>query len=160
MSMCMSSMRTNDVTDIFGRISFGVFYLNQSMPFGGVKASGHGRFGEFRCFISDGAAARADISLEQAGRRDCEACAQSSLSQRIDSSSGSGPVFLHQSVSTKVFWERWAYIDKILCGIDYPLPPRATSWGFLKGLIGLAYGDGVWARGKGLVGLARAALGV
>jgi hypothetical protein len=25
--------------------SFGVFYLNQSMPFGGVKASGHGRFG-------------------------------------------------------------------------------------------------------------------
>jgi len=25
--------------------SFGVFYLNQAMPFGGVKASGHGRFG-------------------------------------------------------------------------------------------------------------------
>ncbi|OCF34338.1 meiotic Sister-Chromatid recombination aldehyde dehydrogenase [Kwoniella heveanensis BCC8398] len=24
---------------------FGVFYLNQAMPFGGVKASGHGRFG-------------------------------------------------------------------------------------------------------------------
>lgn len=24
--------------------SFGVFYLNQAMPFGGVKASGHGRF--------------------------------------------------------------------------------------------------------------------
>jgi acyl-CoA reductase-like NAD-dependent aldehyde dehydrogenase len=23
----------------------GVFYLNQAMPFGGVKASGHGRFG-------------------------------------------------------------------------------------------------------------------
>ncbi|WVR07963.1 hypothetical protein IAU60_005006 [Kwoniella sp. DSM 27419] len=26
-------------------LSFGVFYLNQAMPFGGVKASGHGRFG-------------------------------------------------------------------------------------------------------------------
>lgn len=25
----------------------GVFYLNQAMPFGGVKASGHGRFGKF-----------------------------------------------------------------------------------------------------------------
>lgn len=24
----------------------GVFYLNQAMPFGGVKASGHGRFGK------------------------------------------------------------------------------------------------------------------
>ena len=24
----------------------GVFYLNQASPFGGVKASGHGRFGE------------------------------------------------------------------------------------------------------------------
>jgi hypothetical protein len=23
----------------------GVFYLNQAMPFGGVKSSGHGRFG-------------------------------------------------------------------------------------------------------------------
>jgi hypothetical protein len=60
MSMCMSSARTNDETDIFGRISFGVFYLNQSMPFGGVKASGHGRFGEFWCFDSDGSVPRAD----------------------------------------------------------------------------------------------------
>jgi hypothetical protein len=32
--------------DVVRYFSFGVFYLNQSMPFGGVKASGHGRFGE------------------------------------------------------------------------------------------------------------------
>lgn len=31
--------------DVVHYYSFGVFYLNQSMPFGGVKASGHGRFG-------------------------------------------------------------------------------------------------------------------
>ena len=30
---------------IFSINDFGVFYLNQSMPFGGVKASGYGRFG-------------------------------------------------------------------------------------------------------------------
>ncbi len=28
----------------FTNTSFGVFYLNQDMPFGGVKASGYGRF--------------------------------------------------------------------------------------------------------------------
>lgn len=49
--------------------------------------------------------------------------------------------------------------DTSLCS-DYPLPPRATSWGFLKGLVGLAYGDGVWTRAKGMVGLAKAGLGL
>lgn len=43
---------------------------------------------------------------------------------------------------------------------DYPLPQRATSWGFLKGLVGLAYGDGLWARTKGMVGLTKAGLGL
>jgi hypothetical protein len=99
------------VTDILGLNSFGVFYLNQSMPFGGVKASGHGRFGEFWRITSDGAVCRADNSSEKADPRDFEACAQSSLSRRIDSSSGSGPVYPRLLVSTSVFWERWAYID-------------------------------------------------
>lgn len=30
--------------NFFADPSFGVFYLNQDMPFGGTKASGHGRF--------------------------------------------------------------------------------------------------------------------
>ncbi|KAJ9097269.1 hypothetical protein QFC21_004938 [Naganishia friedmannii] len=98
---------------------FGVFYLNQSMPFGGVKASGHGRFG--------------------------------------------GPEGLRGLCSIKAITEdrffKWIRTS-IPSPVDYPLPVRKTSWGFLKGLVGLAYGDGIWARGKGLAGLVVAGLGL
>ncbi|GHJ86665.1 hypothetical protein NliqN6_3067 [Naganishia liquefaciens] len=98
---------------------FGVFYLNQSMPFGGVKASGHGRFG--------------------------------------------GPEGLRSLCSVKSVTEdrffKWIRTS-IPPPVDYPLPARATTWGFQTGLVRLAYGDGMLARGKGLISLVKASMGM
>lgn len=43
MSVAVLRLTSRNICANAGR-SFGVFYLNQDMPFGGVKASGHGRF--------------------------------------------------------------------------------------------------------------------
>jgi hypothetical protein len=62
--------------------SFAVFYLNQAMPFGGVKASGHGRFGE-----------QLEEAIDaQAEKKDSEDCAPLKRSLRIVSS----PICVHQ----------------------------------------------------------------
>ncbi|WVQ77511.1 hypothetical protein IAR50_007197 [Cryptococcus sp. DSM 104548] len=96
---------------------FGVFYLNQAMPFGGVKASGHGRFGG------------------EEGLRGL--CSVKSI--------------------TEDRWFSWVRTT-IPRPVDFPLPEDGRPWAFLKGLVGMAYGVGLWTRAKGLAGLVGAAL--
>ncbi|WVW87035.1 hypothetical protein I302_109091 [Kwoniella bestiolae CBS 10118] len=91
---------------------FGVFYLNQAMPFGGVKASGHGRFGG-----------------EEGLRSLCSV----------------------KSITEDRFF---SYIrTSIPPPVDFPIPEPKRAWGFLVGLVNLAYARTVWGRAKGLGGL-------
>ncbi|WWC92704.1 uncharacterized protein L201_007663 [Kwoniella dendrophila CBS 6074] len=84
------------------------------MPFGGVKASGHGRFGG-----------------EEGLRSLCSV----------------------KSITEDRFF---SYIrTSIPPPVDFPLPNPQKAWGFLQGLVNLAYARGLWGRAKGLKGLLR-----
>ncbi|KAK6908563.1 meiotic Sister-Chromatid recombination aldehyde dehydrogenase [Kwoniella mangroviensis CBS 8886] len=90
----------------------GVFYLNQAMPFGGVKASGHGRFGG-----------------EEGLRSLCSV----------------------KSITEDRFF---SYIrTSIPPPVDFPIPDPKKAWGFLVGLVNLAYARTLWGRAKGIDGL-------
>ncbi|ORX37583.1 putative meiotic recombination-related protein [Kockovaella imperatae] len=96
---------------------FGVFYLNQAAPFGGFKASGHGRFG--------------------------------------------GEEGLRSLCNPKVIVEDriFGYIrTRIPAPVDFPLPDATVYWGFLRGLVHLAYGPSLWTQAKGLLGLIKASI--
>ena len=88
---------------------FGVSYLNQGLPFGGVKKSGYGRF---------------------AGPEGLLAMTQAKAVTR-----------------DRLFaWVRTGIPPRL----DYPLEKPHKSWAFVNGLLGLAYGDGVASRLKGI----------
>lgn len=69
-----------------------MFYLNQAAPFGGVKASGHGRFGKFAIPTLS----RAD---PQPAKKACGLCVTPRPSAKIGCSPTSGPAYPEPSVS-------------------------------------------------------------
>ncbi|EST07995.1 Aldehyde dehydrogenase [Kalmanozyma brasiliensis GHG001] len=90
---------------------FGVSYLNQGLPFGGVKKSGYGRF---------------------AGREGLLGVTQAKAVTR-----------------DRMFaWVRTGIPGRL----DYPMVRPEKSWGFVRGLVGMAYGEGV-GRIKGIFDL-------
>ncbi|KDE04182.1 hypothetical protein MVLG_05345 [Microbotryum lychnidis-dioicae p1A1 Lamole] len=94
---------------------FGVFYLNQALPFGGCKASGYGRF---------------------AGKEGLRG-------------------LCHPKAVTEDRFHGWIQtgIPPLLA---YPINSGLGAWGFVSGLVGMVYADGVWNKLKGLVGLVSA----
>lgn len=95
--------------------SFAVFYLNQSLPFGGTASSGHGRFAG-----PEGLRGLCNLKAITEDR-------------------------LHGSLQTG--------IPPLLA---YPVNRGDRAWWFLEGLVGMAYGDGLARKGRGLWGLATA----
>lgn len=91
---------------------FGVSYLNQGLPFGGVKKSGYGRFGGPEGLLA--------LTQAKAVTRD------------------------------RAFsWFRTGIPPRL----DYPLEQPKKSWAFVQGLVRFAYGNGIFARAKGILDL-------
>lgn len=98
------------------------------MPFGGVKASGHGRFG--------GEEGLRSLTQPKAITEDRFF---SWIRTPIPRAVGKCYIPWHAAELVRVQAD----------ALDFPLPAGETSWNFLTGLVGVAF-DGGWARMKGL----------
>ena len=126
------------------------------MPFGGVNASGFGRFGklgnEINCFSWD------TYLLLIGGPEGLKSlCSIKAVSEdrffKLIQTGIPGPlgtlVTIHFDKQALIAFDR---------APDYPLPAQTKSWTFLNGLLNFAYGQGVRTRIAGLYDLATAAI--
>lgn len=114
--------------------SFACGYLNQGLPFGGVKASGYGRFGGPEGLLSL-------VSL--------------SFPSLSSPSSHIGP---HTQTSPRAITSDlvFRYVrTSIPPPLDYPIRDSSRAWRFAQGLALLAGGSSLAQQAKGLVAIIR-----
>ena len=113
--------------------------MNQASPFGGVKASGHGRFGtralNFLLILF--------TDVKQVEKKDFDLCVPPKQSYEIGFSLTFAQAYLDQSVCDR-------YDSSRLMMIDFPLPDQAVWRPFLRGLVRFAYSGGIFQKARGL----------
>jgi hypothetical protein len=112
-----------------------VFYLNQAMPFGGVKASGHGRFGG-----EEGLRSLCAVKAITEDR--FFSWIRTPIPKPVGELGRAVHLLARQGMRYKLTF------------VDYPLVNADKAYGFLDGLVGMFYGNR-WRRVGGVGKLIR-----